>query len=230
MSLKKWWRAKRSDILPGPIYWLARFVCASLRMATPGWEKHNGQPGARIYAGWHGHTFIPAVFFRGYGLWTIISLSRDGEMQNRIFTRFGFKTIRGSTGRGGVKAAMASVKILKEGASMAFTPDGPRGPNRRVQGGVLLMARKSGAAIVPVGTSARWRWLAPTWDSYMVPLPFSRAAFVFGDPIYVPAQATEEEVESIRLQVEEAIQRVQDEADALMGHPPVHPEPVPPST
>lgn len=230
MSLKKWWRAKRGDLLPGPIYWLARFVGATLRLQTPGWEKHKGQPGARIYAGWHGYTFIPATFFRGYGLWTIISLSRDGEMQNRIFTKFGFKTVRGSSGRGGIRAAMESVKILRDGASMAFTPDGPRGPNRRVQGGVMLMARKSGAAIVPVGNSAKWRWCAPTWDGYMIPLPFSRAAFVFGDPIYVPANATDEEAEAIRLEVEAAIQRVQDEADALMGHRSILPAPLPPST
>lgn len=226
MTLKQRWRAIRPHVLPIPIYWLARFVGSSLRLKTVGWEKHKDQPGARIYAGWHGHTFIPACFFRGYGLWTMISLSKDGEMQNKIFTKFGFKTVRGSSGRGGIRAAMESVKILREGASMAFTPDGPRGPNRRVQGGVMLMARKSGAAVVPVGTSAKWRWLAPTWDSYLIPLPFSKAVFTFGDPIYVPEKATDEELEAIRLQIEEAIQKVQDEADLMMGHQPLLPDPL----
>jgi lysophospholipid acyltransferase (LPLAT)-like uncharacterized protein len=100
---------------------------------------------------------------------------------------------------------------------MAFTPDGPRGPSGVVQEGIMLMAKKSGAAIVPVGVSARPRWLAPTWDRYMVPLPFSRAVMVFGGPMHVPEGADEEELERLRLELQEQMHSLEAEAERRMG-------------
>ena len=95
---------------------------------------------------------------------------------------------------------------------MAMTPDGPRGPSGIVQGGVMLMAQKSGAALVPVGIAAKPCWRAPSWDRYMFPFLFSRAVFLFGDPIYVPESATDEVVESIRLELEKQIHAKEAEA------------------
>ena len=95
--------------------------------------------------------------------------------------------MRGSTGRGGVRGALQMARKVREGGVLAFTPDGPRGPTHKVQLGVILMAEKSGAPIVPVGISASRRWLIGSWDSYMIPQPFARAYFLVGEPIYVPA-------------------------------------------
>jgi hypothetical protein len=98
--------------------------------------------------------------------------------------------------------------MLKEGGTMAITPDGPRGPSKVVQGGVMLMARKSGARLVPVGISAKRAWYAGSWDSYMFPMPFSKARMIFGEPILVPEKASEQEVEAIRLAFENEIERL----------------------
>lgn len=215
--MKRWWRAVRPGILPPIVYLLARLIGMTVRIKTVGYEKVQDLAMGTIFAGWHGRTFVPANFFRGKGVWTIISQSRDGEMQNRIFKRFGFNTIRGSTGRGGVKAAIESIRVLSEGNVMAFTPDGPRGPSGVVQGGIMLMAKKSGAALVPVGVSAKPRWLAPTWDRYMLPMPFSRAVMVFGEPLYVLADATEAAVEEVRLRLELELHRLEREADQMVG-------------
>ena len=81
----------------------------------------------------------------------------------------------------------------------------------------MLMAQKSGAALVPVGISARPRWIAPSWDHYMFPWLFARAVFIFGDPIYVPEASTEDEVEGYRLQLEKQIHAMESEAEQLMG-------------
>lgn len=81
------------------------------------------------------------------------------------------------------------------------------------------MAQKAGAALVPVGVSARPRWLAPTWDRYLVPWPFARAIMIFGDPIDVPQEASEEEFEAIRLRFESEMHRLEREAEAAMGYP-----------
>lgn len=222
--MKAWWRRVRPYVLSSAIYAVARTIGRSLRIEAIGWESVKDLPVGRIYTGWHGRSFIPANFFKDRGVWCIISHSRDGEMQTRIFSRFGFQIIRGSTGRGGERALVESIRVLRKGDEMAITPDGPRGPAGVVQGGVLLMAKKTGAALVPVGSSARRAWYAPTWDRYMIAKPFSRAVFVFGDPIYVPADVTDEQIEEIRLQLQEAINAAQSQADAHVGaRPPTNP-------
>lgn len=217
-SLKSRWRAIRPRVLALPIYVVVRMIGATLRMTLEGYERFQALPGGKILSGWHGRTFIPALVFRGKGVWTIISQSNDGDMQNRIFRRLGFNTIRGSTGRGGVRAAVEAIKMLRTGVTMAFTPDGPRGPSGIAQNGIMLMAQKSGAAIIPVGMSASRRWTYPAWDSYLIPKPFSKAIMIFGDPIFVPSEADEEQVECIRMQLEAEMHRIEKLADERMGH------------
>ncbi|MBL8048525.1 MAG: lysophospholipid acyltransferase family protein [Chthonomonas sp.] len=216
--MKRWWRSVRPYVLSAPIYWVVRLIGMSLRLTVEGLDRYEGKPGGRIFSGWHGRTFIAATLFRHKGLWTIISTSRDGEMQNRIFTRFGYKTIRGSSNRGAVKVLVESIRVLKQGETMAFTPDGPRGPTHIVQDGIIAMAQKSGAEIVPVGVSAARRWLIGTWDSYMVPKLFSRAIMIFGEPILVPRTASAEEMLALKQQLQDEMNRLEQEAERRMGH------------
>ncbi|MBS1713556.1 MAG: lysophospholipid acyltransferase family protein [Armatimonadetes bacterium] len=218
MTLKQRWRNVRPYILAPLIYLIARSLNLTWRIRVEGFDRIAKLPGGAIYAGWHGRTMVAASFFRKKGVWTIISQSKDGDMQDTIFRKFGFNTIRGSTGRGGVKAAIESIEVLKKGAVMAFTPDGPRGPSGIVQGGIMLMAKKSGAWLVPVGVSADRRWLVKTWDRYMVPKWFARCTMVFGEPFQIPSDASEQEVEAYRLRLEQEMHRLQDEAEAKMGH------------
>ncbi|HZH98856.1 MAG TPA: DUF374 domain-containing protein, partial [Fimbriimonadaceae bacterium] len=148
--MKQWWRDRRPYVVSGGVYFAARLIGKSLRLRVEGHERLAEIEGGKIVCGWHGRSLIPANFFKGKGVWAIISLSRDGEMQKRIFTKFGFQIIRGSTGRGGARAAVESIRVLRTGDTMAVTPDGPRGPSGVVQPGVILMAQKSGAALIPV--------------------------------------------------------------------------------
>ena len=92
---------------------------------------------------------------------------------------------------------------------MAITPDGPRGPSGVVQGGVMLMANKSGAALVPVGLSAEKAIYIKSWDRYMLPYPFSRARMVMGKALRIPENATPEQVEETRLKLEAEINRME---------------------
>lgn len=218
--MKAWWRRIRPNVLSFPIFLVVRLIGMTLRIETENWPATEALPCGKILAGWHGRTFIAAIFFRGKGVWTIISQSRDGEMQNRIFTRFGFNTIRGSTKRGGIRAAVEGIRVLREGAMMALTPDGPRGPSGVVQDGVLTMAMKSGSALIPVGVSAARRKLVKTWDRYLVPGFFSRCIMIFGDPIYLAADASPEEVDAVRERLQADIHRLEQEAERRMGHAP----------
>ena len=215
VRLKKERRAKR---LSSVAYLAATAIYKSLRltMVTPQPEIKPGS--GCIFVTWHGRSLIPANMFRGRGYWALVSLSNDGEMQSKIFQKYGFQIARGSTGRGGVKGALQMARKVKEGGVLAFTPDGPRGPTHKVQLGVILMAEKSGAPIIPIGVSASRRWLiSKSWDSYMVPKPFSRAYWIFGEPIYVPSNLNEAGREHYAALVGAAINKAEKRAEELAG-------------
>jgi len=212
--LKQAWRNVRPRVLTGALFCVLRAIGATLRVKTEGFER-SADP--RIFGGWHGRSFVFANYFRRRGYWVIISQSRDGEIQAGIFRRLGYQIIRGSTGRGGVRAAVEGIRALKEGGTMALTPDGPRGPSQVVQGGIMLMAQKSGAPLIPVGISARPRLMVKSWDRYVFPIPFGKALLIAGEPIYVPKNATEEEVEALRLRFQEEICRLEQEAERRLG-------------
>jgi lysophospholipid acyltransferase (LPLAT)-like uncharacterized protein len=198
---------KRIGVFLG-LNWV-RLIGGSLRLEVTGADKFINNDSRVIFCGWHGKSLIFANYFRRRGYWVIISNSNDGDIQNEVFTRMGYQTIRGSTGRGGVRAAIMGVKALKQGGTMAITPDGPRGPSGEVQGGVMLMARKAGATLVPVGLSAKKAIYIKSWDKYMLPYPFSRARMVIGDPLTIPEGADDAAVEEVRSKLENEINRLE---------------------
>jgi lysophospholipid acyltransferase (LPLAT)-like uncharacterized protein len=170
----------------------------------------------QVLVTWHGRTLVPLFFFRGRRLFTIISPSRDGEIQFRLYRKFGWDATRGSTGRDAAKAALACVRKLKEGTTLALTPDGPKGPSGVVQPGTFYFARKAGCPIVPAGVSARPAWFLRTWDTFLFPLPCARAAIVVGDPISVAPDADEATLQRLSVELSAAIDRLQARADELV--------------
>lgn len=215
--MKKWWRRVRPVILSRIAYALVRVLGATFRIKTVNWEKFDQLKEGKILCGWHGRSVIASIFLRNRGVWVIISKSKDGDIQNHVFHNLGFNVIRGSSGRGGERALIESIRELRKGAVMAITPDGPRGPSHVVQGGIMVMAKKAGAWLVPIGLSARPRYLAKSWDRYMVPLPFAKCIMNIGEPVRVPTDATDEEVEEIRVALQAEISRLEDEAEAMLG-------------
>lgn len=211
--------ARRNRWLSALIYGLARLIYRTMRVQVHNAERLEAAARGGILVTWHGRTLIPANLFRNRGYWALISLSRDGELQTAIFQRFGFQTVRGSTGRGGVRGALQMARKVREGGVLAFTPDGPRGPTHKVQAGVLLMAEKSGAPILPIGISTSRRWLVKSWDSYLVPKPFARCYVLIGEPIYLPARLSAAEREVYATRIEIAMNRLERDAESLAGHP-----------
>jgi lysophospholipid acyltransferase (LPLAT)-like uncharacterized protein len=208
-------RAKRLGAL---IYLLARGLGRTLRLYVEGWEpieRHLQEGTGAVMVTWHGRTLIPANYMKGRGFWALISLSRDGEVQANIFQRFGFQILRGSTSRGGVRAALEAARVVKAGGILAFTPDGPRGPSQKFQPGALLIAQKAGVPLYPAGISAYPRILLPTWDRYLIPLPFARAAFLIGEPVFVPPDADKDDFARLAEQLERAINMLEARADQI---------------
>jgi lysophospholipid acyltransferase (LPLAT)-like uncharacterized protein len=147
-----------------------------------------------ICAFWHGRLLMMPFAYPGQRVVILISQHRDGEYISRIARAFGFQVIRGSATRGGVGALRQIIRALKEGLNLVITPDGPKGPRAKVKSGVIEIARLTGAPIVPVSFSAVRRRFLKSWDAFLLPLPFSRAVYIWGEPIYVEPMATKEEV------------------------------------
>ncbi len=211
-------KERRGRLIGNFLYTLISTLSRTYRISFVNADGLDTHGTGTIFVTWHGRSLLPATVFRNKGYWALISLSRDGEIQNCVFQRFGFQTIRGSTGRGGVRGALQMARKVKEGGVLAFTPDGPRGPSHKTQLGVILMAEKSGAPIIPLGVSSNRRWLMKSWDSYLIPKPFARCPFVVGEPIPIPANLNEEQREFYAAQVTIAINRLEKEAERLAGH------------
>ena len=147
-----------------------------------------------IFAFWHGRLLMMPFAYPGKPAAILISQHRDGEYISRIAKIFGFQVIRGSATRGGVRAFKQMIRAIKGGLNVVITPDGPKGPRARVKSGVIELAKLTGAPIVPVSFSASRRRFLKSWDAFLLPLPFSRAVYIWGEPIYVDSMATKEEV------------------------------------
>jgi len=202
-------------------YCIATFVYNTLRLKIvneEAIEDERAKSGRGVLlASWHGRSFIPIVRFANRRYWAMISTSRDGELQNDLFGRLGYQTVRGSTSaRGAVVAALTMSKELRKGGVLALTPDGPRGPLRHVHGGVIFLAEKSGCKVIPAGISAWPRVTCKTWDSYIIPVPFAKGAMVFGEPIEVPSKLNEEERDAWCVKLADTINSLEIEAERLV--------------
>ncbi len=147
-----------------------------------------------IFAFWHGRLLMMPFAYPGKPVAILISQHRDGEYISRIATIFGARVIRGSATRGGIRAFKQMIRAFKEGLNLAITPDGPKGPRAQVKSGVIELAKLTGSPIVPVSFSAGRRRFLRSWDAFLLPLPFCRAVYIWGEPIYVDRTATKEEV------------------------------------
>jgi lysophospholipid acyltransferase (LPLAT)-like uncharacterized protein len=116
----------------------------------------------------------------------VISNSRDGEMIAVLANSYRqARSIRVSH-HSRSAALHTIVRELKKGREiLVITPDGPRGPLYEVKAGVVVAARESEAQVVPLSWTSSACWKLPTWDSFMIPKPFSTIYVKIGAPIQV---------------------------------------------
>jgi lysophospholipid acyltransferase (LPLAT)-like uncharacterized protein len=148
---------------------------------------------------WHAHLLLMFYCRHRKPITMMSSQHRDGEMMMRTMRWFDVGCIRGSTTRGGSQALRNMIKVVQRGGNVGYTPDGPKGPVNVVQPGVIVTAQMTGAPILPLAFNAEKKTLLGSWDRMIVPHPFSRAIFVYGEPIHVPRDLTPEELEEYRL-------------------------------
>src|SRR5215510_7789640 len=194
------------------LYWLIRVIGATIKFEVVGWEHHT-EDEPLVYCFWHNRIPTATYFWRNRGIVVMSSRSFDSEYIARFIQRFGYGAARGSSTRGARSALIQMIRAVRSGRSAAFTVDGPRGPIYEAKPGALLLAKKTGAAILPFSISLDRRWRLPSWDRIEIPKPFAKAHVVIGERIYV--KDADDEAEQRRFQ--RSLDELRERSDALAG-------------
>ena len=170
-----------------------------------------GRPLNENYIGalWHNRLLIfPFVlrrFFSNRRGAALISASRDGDLLADAIKRFDFDIVRGSSSRLGASAILQLTDVLASGRDVVITPDGPRGPAYELGPGIIFLAQKSGAAVLPVNMEYSSCWRLKSWDRFILPRPFSKVRVIIGQPYHVRSTSTPDEFETERLRLQDAM-------------------------
>jgi lysophospholipid acyltransferase (LPLAT)-like uncharacterized protein len=192
-------------------YLLIRLICRTLRFEVEGWEHHEAitrDGKLPIYNFWHDRIFSTTYWWRRRRIVVMTSQSFDGEYIARFIQRFGYGAVRGSSTRGGVGAVVQMARLMRAGCPTAFTIDGPKGPPRVAKLGSVLLAKKTGHPVLPVTMTLHRYRTVPSWDSFQIPIPFTRARVFVAAPIYVPADADEAELQARRDELQGALEEL----------------------
>ena len=157
--------------------------------------RHDGHPVALLL--WHGQLLPLLYVMRFQSIACLISTHRDGELIAQVARRLGCKLIRGSSSRGADRALLGLVRTLRDGFTVAVTPDGPRGPNRSFAPGALVAAHRASAPVVAFGVHASRAWVLNSWDQFMIPKPFARLTIVFDTPMRVPGNDARDAADAV---------------------------------
>ncbi len=169
------------------------------------WINYLEKGGSVLLCGWH-QQILPAIGyygkFRHFSPSIMISQSNDGDIGAGISQRTGWRPIRGSSSRGGLKALKGIIRELKSSRLAAHIVDGPQGPAGVVKPGVISLALAAHAVIVPVFITADRAWYLNSWDRFMIPKPFSRIQLKSGNMIHMNEVKEKKDVELLRVKLE----------------------------
>lgn len=195
-------------IVPLIIVWLMRLLFSSCRVVLHNEEncfKAEEKDKMGIASFWHYSIVYILYHMRKYSATAMVSASRDGEYIARLAEKLGFDTVRGSKNNKGVEGLKAMLRAIRKGNSAAIVADGSQGPPRILQPGAILLASRTGAPIIPMAFAVSSYFTINSWDRTIIPKPFSRIDFYYGEPIFVSAKLKPEEIEEYRLLLEERL-------------------------
>lgn len=204
-------------------YSIVRLYFLTIRIESVNEEaavRHLRSGGKLIAAIWHQRIISVIGYARLFGNYrpsVMISGSRDGDLVSDLFGRMNFRPVRGSSSRNGREALAAMVDDLKDHPFAVHVLDGPRGPSGVVKPGLIVMAKQSGAPIIPVYISPSRAWVLRSWDRCLVPKPFSKVVIRWDHPTAVPKEMDEQAFEEIRSGIEKRMLENQRSDDSRLG-------------
>ena len=179
------------------------------------WRKAYEASCGLIYFAWHGKMLLPIYVHRNRDIWAMVSEHDDGEIIAQAVMRLGYRTVRGSSTRGGHKAFRDMLRHLKKGEHCTLLPDGPNGPRHELKMGAILLAQRSGAYLLPVSFAVKHPIVINSWDQLTLWKPFSKSCVLYGEPIKIPRKLSVDELEEQRVFVEQRMMELEREADEV---------------
>lgn len=187
-----------------------RYQCRALGMPVE--PTRPDVAGRYIYAFWHENILIPAYQYRVPSVRVLISQHADGELIAQTAQYLNLGVVRGSSTRGGAQAMRQMLRVADQ-CHFVITPDGPRGPRRQVQEGLIYLAARTGLPIVVVGIGMERPWRANSWDRMALPRPWRRARGVTSAPVSVPPDVGREQIAGYLQQVQATFDHVNELAE-----------------
>jgi lysophospholipid acyltransferase (LPLAT)-like uncharacterized protein len=211
------WRRMQIPAIAAAAYGLVRTIGPTLRMEIIGVHNaaqvRDGREPA-IAAFWHRCIFSSIWAWRNRGIVVLNTVNFDGQWTRRVIERLGFRTVQGSSSRGGVEGLTSMAKCLEEGRNVAFTIDGPRGPRYVAKPGPVILARRTGypISVFHIGVKRAWTF-KKAWDLFQIPWMFSPIVLVVAPPIRVPTDADGNMLKQKQDEMQAALERVRDVAE-----------------
>ena len=172
----------------------------------------TGNTHKRLYIFWHEYITFMLYLRKRCNLTMLLSRNKDADVLAQVADLFGFGTVRGSSTRGGAEALLAMMAQSKH-AHLTITPDGPRGPRRKLSRGCIFLASKLQIPIVMLGLGYDRPWRAPTWDKFAVPRLYSRARAIASPEIFVPPKLNAEIADGFAAALEATMNQLCDIAE-----------------
>lgn len=203
-------------VVPRLFYVVSSAIYRTCRITVIGKEHEDqflreGTPS--LFVSWHQGLLYYVYHFRNRNGIIMVSQSKDGEVIDRVLKLFGYQSARGSSTRGGKQALDVMIDIINQTqCSGGLVADAPRGPFGVAKMGIIKMAKETGLPLIPVMWWARRKIVFSSWDRTLLPLPFTRIVFFYEPPIFVPPDSTNEQMEKMRADLTEQLDRMHRQA------------------
>jgi lysophospholipid acyltransferase (LPLAT)-like uncharacterized protein len=205
------------------VYAVIRLYFCLIRVRSVDENKimdHLLHGGKGIAALWHQRILLVLTYarrFREFAPLVMISQSRDGDIIAEICRLLNFRPVRGSSSRGGREALATMVTELSVHQAAIHAVDGPQGPRGIIKSGLIRMAQLSGVPIVPLTISVNRAWILKSWDSFLIPKPFSTIFVRWDDLLPVPETLDDIAFETVRREIEKRMRENQAQDDMNYG-------------
>lgn len=163
---------------------------------------------------WHGNlTMLPYAWTFEKPFHMLISAHKDGQLISKTVHHLGVQTVKGSTGKGGTQALRDILNLFKSEGYIGITPDGPRGPRHSISNGTITIAKLAKVDILPVTFSTKWGKTFKSWDHFFLPFPFSKGVIIWGDPIKISNEYSQDE---LKVTIKKALMHLQNTAQKML--------------
>ncbi len=180
-------RIEHSRALAWFLAWLIGSYLA-LCQATTRWDyrgvdalRADTADGPVLILMWHGRSLMgPFHWPKGVGqLSSLYDASPIGRVSGALQRRRGLRPMEMSDKMSNLAASRTILRRVREGVSIGMTGDGPLGPALVMKDAPLEWARVMKRPVYAYAYSVKRHRILGSWDSMMLPLPFTKGAVVF---------------------------------------------------